>query len=135
MEYVELLKRARQNLPEVVHEKARFELPKVRGHLEGNKTIVTNFLQIAESLRRQPEHLLKFILRELATPGELRRALLVLGTKVPASRVNEKLRQYAEEFVFCKECGKPDTDIKQDGEFSYLVCSVCGARHPVKSKI
>ncbi|MBI4451182.1 translation initiation factor IF-2 subunit beta [Candidatus Woesearchaeota archaeon] len=135
MEYAELLRRGQQNLPEVVHEKARFELPKIRGHLEGNKTVITNFLQIADSLRRPPEHLLKYILRELATPGDVRRNLLVLGAKVAASRINEKVRQYAEEFVFCKECGKPDTDIKQDGDFSYLVCSVCGARHPVKSKI
>ena len=135
MEYGELLKRAQQNLPEVVHEKARFEIPKVRGHLEGNKTLITNFLQIAETMRRSPEHLLKYILRELATPGEYRKPLLLLGTKVAARRVNDKVRQYAEEFVLCKNCGKPDTDIRQEGEFSYLVCSVCGTRNPVKSKI
>ena len=136
MEYEQLLKRARERLPESVFEKERFEIPKVRGHLEGNKTVVTNFLQIASTLRRPVDHLLKYVLKELATPGEiLRSGLLVLGTKLPASRMNDKIRQYAHEFVLCPDCGKPDTEIKREGDFNFLKCSACGSKHPVKSKI
>src|SRR3990172_4327273 len=105
MEYEQLLKRARERLPQSVFEKERFEIPKVRGHLEGNKTIITNFLQIASTLRRPTEHLLKYVLKELATPGEvLRSGLLVLGAKIPASRINDKIKQYAHEFVLCPDC-------------------------------
>ena len=136
MDYEQLLKRAREQLPESVFEKERFEIPKVRGHLEGNKTIISNFQQIASTLRRPPEHLLKFVLRELATPGEIARSgLLVLGSKMAASRINEKIRQYAHEFVFCPDCGKPDTEITKEGDFSFLKCSACGSKHPVKSKL
>lgn len=135
MDYSSLLKRARESLPKSVFEKERFEIPKVKGHIEGNKTIISNFSQIASTLRREQEHLLKFILRELATPGEIRRNFLVLGAKVSASRINAKIKQYADEFVFCNECGKPDTDIKKEGELSQLVCSACGEKRPVKSKI
>ena len=136
MEYAGLLKRARERLPESVHEKERFEIPKVRGHLEGNKTVISNFSQIASTLRRPADHILKFILRELATPGEIKKSgLLVLGSKVAASRINEKIRQYAYTFVLCPDCGKPDTEIKREGDFSFLKCSACGAKHPVKSKI
>ena len=39
---------------------------------------------------------------------------LVLGTKTIASKINQKIKEYADEFVFCHECGKPDTDIKKD---------------------
>ena len=135
MGYEELLQRARARLPEAVFEKARFEIPNARGHLEGNKTVVSNFPQIAASLRRPVDHLLKFLLKELATPGEMRRSLLVLGTKVGSARINQKLRQYAEEFVFCRACGKPDTDIKAEGDFSVFGCHVCGNRTQLKSKI
>jgi len=136
MEYADLLKRAREKLPESVFEKERFEIPKVRGHIEGNKTVISNFPQIASILRRPIEHILKFILRELATPGEIKRSsLLVLGSKVAASRINEKIRQYAHTFVLCTDCGKPDTEITKEGDFSFLKCSACGAKHPVKSKI
>ena len=135
MDYKELLKQARKNLPEVVFEKQRFEIPKVRGHLQGNMTIISNFKQIALELRRPPEHLLKFILKELAAPGDLKPKGLLIGTKVSASKINEKIKQYAYEYVLCPECGKPDTKIEKEDQFAFLKCTACGARKPIKSKI
>ncbi len=135
MDYADMLARGHKNMPTAVLEKERFEMPKVRGRIEGNKTVISNFQQIAEALRRPADHIVKFLLKELATPGELRRGLLVFGSKVNASRLNQKLREYADEFVFCPACGKPDTDIKSDGGLSTLVCSVCGNRQVVKSTI
>ena len=136
MGYEELLHRARENLPESVFEKERFEIPKVKGHVEGNKTIISNFAQIASTLRRPQDHILKYVLKELATPGEVTRGgLLILGAKIPASRINDKIRQYAHDFVLCAECGKPDTELKKEGEFLFLRCSACGHKAPVKSKI
>ena len=135
MNYEALLKRAKENMPQSVAEKGRFELPKVRGHLEGNKTLVTNFPEITAKLRREPEHLQKYILKELATPGDLRGPNLILGSKISAGRINDKIKEYADEFVFCHQCGKPDTDIKKDGGQLALVCSVCGSRRQIRSKI
>ncbi len=136
MEYDVLLKRAREKLPESVFEKERFEIPKVLGHFEGNKTVISNFQQVAAILRRDTEHLLKYLLKELATPGEIKRSgLLVLGAKIPASRINEKIRQYAHDFVLCPVCGKPDTELKKEGGFVVLRCSACGNKQNVKSKI
>lgn len=136
MEYADLLKRARANMPESVYEKERFEIPKLRGHIEGNKTIISNFMQIAGALRRPVEHMLKYILRELATPGELRGgSTLVIGAKIAASRINDKIKQYAYDFVLCHECGKPDTEIIKEGDFLYLKCTACGTKKAIKSKI
>ena len=135
-DYKKMLKEVRKNLPEVVFIKERFEIPKVLGHVQGNRTIVSNFLQIASALRREVDHLLKFVLKELATPGEIKKSgALILGTKVPASRINEKIRQYANEFVLCSECGKPDTQIVREGELTYMKCTACGAKNFVKAKI
>jgi len=131
-----MLKEVRKELPEAVFEKERFEIPKVLGHVQGNRTIASNFMQIAGVLHRDPNHLLKYVLKELAAPGEIKKSgSLIFGTKIPASRINDKIRQYAHEFVLCSECGKPDTKIEKDGAFSYLKCTACGARHLVKSKI
>lgn len=136
MDYEQLLERARKQMPASVFEKERFEIPKVRGHIEGNKTIISNFSQIANTLRRPPEHLLKFLLKELATPGDIAKSgLLILGAKVPASRINEKIKQYAHEFVLCHKDGKPDTEIIKEGPFAFLKCNACGHKQPVKSKI
>ena len=133
--YEKLLKKAKKELPEVTEATERFEVPKVKGHVEGNKTIVSNFQQIATSLQRKAPHLLKYVLKELATPGEIKQKVVVFGSKVSASRINEKIYQYAETFVFCKECKKPDTKLFKEGNVYYIRCQACGARHSVFAKI
>ncbi len=134
--YEKLLDRAREKLPESAKNIERFEVQKVRGHLEGNKTVITNFAQIAEAFRREKEHLLKYLLKELATPGRIERNNNILfGTKVASSRINEKIKQYATEFVICKECGKPDTKFEKESESLFLKCLACGARNPIKARI
>ena len=135
MDYASLLNRARKGMPASVLERERFEVPKVRGHLQGNKTLISNFLQIASAIIRDPEHLLKYVLKELAAPGMIQRGMLLIGTKVPASRINEKIRKYVEEFVLCNECGKPDSKIISEGGFLYLRCQVCGSKRIVKAKV
>ncbi|MFH0867786.1 MAG: translation initiation factor IF-2 subunit beta [Candidatus Woesearchaeota archaeon] len=135
-DYKKLLEEVRKELPEHVFHKERFEMPKVIGHIQGNRTVISNFLQIASFLHREPENMLKYILRELATPGEIKKSgSVIIGTKVPASRINEKVRQYANSYVFCYECGKPDTKIEKEGNFSFMKCTACGARHAIKTKI
>ncbi|MEK6984495.1 MAG: translation initiation factor IF-2 subunit beta [Nanoarchaeota archaeon] len=135
-DYKKMLEAVRMNLPEAVFLKERFEIPKALGHIQGNRTIISNFLQIASNLRREVNHLLKYVLKELATPGEIKKSgALILGTKVPASRINEKIRQYAHEFVLCLECGKPDTKIEKEGELTYMKCTACGVKNFVKAKI
>lgn len=135
MDYEKCLERVYKNLPESALEKGRFELPKVKGHIQGNRTVISNFHQIAQTLNREVEHVLKFVLKELATPGDLKKTGLILGTKISAARVNEKIKKYAEEFVMCNECGKPDTKLLKEGEFLYLRCQACGSKRIVKAKI
>ena len=133
MEYKDLLKKARSELPESVFNAERFEIPKIMGHIQGTKTVLTNFFAIADTLGRSPQHLLKFLLKELATPGKITKSALMLGAKVPASKINEKIRKYATEYVLCVDCGKPDTKIVKEGPVSYLKCMACGSKHTVKT--
>jgi translation initiation factor 2 subunit 2 len=132
MEYEELLKKARQALPEIVSVRERFEIPKVRGNIQGNKAIVSNFFQISNTLSREPTHLLKFLLKELATSGEIKDSLLIFKTKLSANSINQKIRQYANTFVLCSDCGKPDTQILEEKGILFLKCQACGAKHHIK---
>jgi len=135
MNYEEMLKRGKEQMPEVSDQIERFNIPKVKGHIEGNKTIVSNFSEISKTLRRKPEHILKFILKELAAPGEIRKESALFGTKLSASKINEKIASYAETFVLCKDCGKPDTKLTKEGGTYFLKCQACGAKHSFYSKI
>lgn len=131
-DYEQMLKKAESELPETITSTDRFKIENVRGHLEGNKTIISNFRKIVKDLDREPEHVLKFLLRELATPGKLDGDRLILGTKVPASKINKKIRQFAGEYVLCPKCGKPDTKLTKKTETTYIRCNACGTEHPVK---
>lgn len=113
----------------------RFEIPKAEGHFEGKKTIITNFSQIASIFRRKPEHLQKFLLKELAASGQKEGDRLILNIKLPSSRINQKIEEYAKEFVICRECKKPDTELLREDRITFIKCLACGAKHSVRSKI
>ena len=135
-EYEKLLDEAYKKVRRVSMEGSeRFEISKAEGHFEGKKTIISNFSQIASYLRRNVSHFQKFILRELATSGQMEGDRLVLNNKIPSSKINQKIDEYAKEFVLCKECGKPDTELIKEERMSFIRCLACGARHPARSKI
>lgn len=133
--YEEMLARAKEILPDEAEETSRFTIPNVKGHIEGSKTIINNWVQIADVLRRKPEHMLKFVQKEMATPGEIIKQSVVFGTKLPASKINETIKEYADEFVFCKTCGKPDTKLTKEVNVYFIICQACGAKNSVQSRI
>jgi len=133
--YNQLLDQAYKKIKPITGKSERFEIPKIQGHLEGNKTILTNLQQIASQLRRDQNHLLKFLLRELATSGAIKQNRVILQRKISSKKINEKIEQYTKEFIICKECKKPDTELIKEHEFSFVHCLACGAKHSVRSKI
>lgn len=135
IDYEKLLEKAYKNVKEVKTTGERFEIPKIKGHFEGKKTILTNFFQIASHVRRKPGHFQKFILKELAASGTKDGERLILNIKVPSSKINQKIEEYVKEFVLCKECKKPDTALVKQGRLNFVHCLACGAKHPVHSKI
>ena len=129
--YEELLKKGIKKGQKDTESKERFEIPKVQVLRAGQKTIIINFTEIASHLRREQNHLLKFLLKELATSGELSGPrLTVIGT-FSETAVDSKIEKYAKAYVFCTECKKPDTKLVKEGEYMIMKCEACGARHPV----
>jgi len=131
--YEQLLNKALEELPEQTQKGERFSLENVKGHLEGSKTVLINLRKIAKDLNRNPDHLLKYLLRELATSGKYVRDRAILAAKVSANKINKKIKKYVSEFVFCAECGKPETELSEDKGVSYLKCLACGVKKPVKN--
>ena len=39
---------------------------------------------------------------------------------------------YAEQYVMCAECGKPDTQIVTKDGANYLKCTACGAQRKIR---
>ena len=55
-DYGALLKRAREQLPEEVFKDVRFEIPEPETFIEGSKTIIRNFKEIAKSIDRDANY-------------------------------------------------------------------------------
>ena len=130
-DYMALLNRAKEQLPEVVENHERFVIPEGDVIQEGKTTFIKNFIDIAETLRREPQHLLQFLLRELGTPGTIEGRRAILKAKISTSQINDKIRTYAETFVICSECGRPDTKMVKEDRTLILECEACGAHRPV----
>lgn len=133
--YETLLNEAYEKVKVVKAGGERFDIPKVEGQVSGRTTIVTNITQIANYLRRPIEHLVKFLQKELAAAGKIEGDRLLLNTKLNSSKVNEKIQEYAKEFVICPECKKPDTEIKTEKGIKFKYCLACGAKSPLRHNI
>ena len=70
-DYEELLDRAIEQIPPQARETKRFSVPKAYSIIQGNRTIIQNFGEVTDAMNRDPQHVLKFLLRELGTAGNL----------------------------------------------------------------
>jgi translation initiation factor 2 subunit 2 len=135
--YEQLLKEAYEKVKPIKSSEAfdRFEIPKANVQIIGNKTVIVNFIQICSYLRRDPLHFMKFLSKELAAFSKIENERLVLNRKLQTSQINEKIAFYVNEFVICRECKKPDTQLVKQGNFMFIHCLACGAKHSVRAKL
>jgi translation initiation factor 2 subunit 2 len=132
MDYIELLKKAKTNLP-AMDIKSRLEIPEAVVVLSKRTTIIKNFLEISKVIRREPEHFAKFIFKELACPGALKEGELILQGRIGRSLISSRIKEYIDEFVMCKECNRPDTNMQKDDRLIIIKCEACGAKRSLKS--
>jgi translation initiation factor 2 subunit 2 len=130
-DYEELLKRAHDKFPPELLKKGRFEMPLFQSHTVGMRTIVRNFESVAESLRRDPQHLLKFLTKEMATAATSEGERAIFQGKFPNQTLQNLLSRYAERFVACPVCKSYDTKIVKEKRLFFLICEACGARSSI----
>ena len=83
-------------------------------------------------MNRDPQHLLKFLMRELGTAGNVDGSRAILQGKFTHYLINERIEDYVDKYVICHECNRPDTKIIREGRIFLLKCSACGATAPLK---
>lgn len=130
--YEKLLDRAIGKLPKDLKSRERFEIPRADIIPAGSKTIIANFVDIAQAFRRDPGHLQKFLAKELATSGELEGKRLVVKGRFKSYVVDKKIELYASEYVLCQDCGKPDTKFVKEDRYFFVKCEACGSKHVAK---
>ena len=133
-DYEKLLNRSIDSLPEKLTSKERFQMPRGVIFYEGNTTILKNFADIAGDVNREAQHFLSFLLKELGTAGEADGERAIFQGKIPEEKVLDRIREYVERYVLCRECDRPDTNLIKKNRTLLLKCEACGAVHPVKAR-
>jgi len=132
-DYEKLLKRLQGQLKNTSRKEAsRLELPSPQIIWVGQRTIFRNFIEFPKSLRRDPEKLLLYLNKELASAGYIAgERVIFLGRKEPSSFAT-LIDRYIKEYVICPVCGSPDTRTEKNKKLGFLLCEACGARSSVK---
>ena len=111
---------------------SRLELPSPQIIWVGQRTIFRNFIEFPKALRRDPEKLLLYLNKELASAGYIAGdRVIFLGRKEPSSFAT-LIDRYVKEYVICPVCGSPDTRTEKNKKLGFLLCEACGARSSIK---
>lgn len=131
-DYKQMLEEALSKLPKEVKIDVRLEIPRPEVIVSGSQTYINNFIEIANVIRRKPEHLLKFLSKELASPAHIEGNRVIFQGKLYGSLIEKKLEAYYKEFLYCPECKKPDTQIIKQDRIALLKCEACGAKTAIR---
>lgn len=133
-DYGKLLERARKDLPEELTLDSRWAVPDIDIMYEGRTTILRNWKDIYTTLRRDANHVLSYLLREIGTAGDGDADRVVFNGKLAEKQITDRINAYVDTYVMCGECHRPDTHLTKDGRTSLLKCDACGAHHPVRAR-
>jgi translation initiation factor 2 subunit 2 len=131
--YLKSLDKALEKMPEKSVSAERFEEPKPEIMVFGrSKTMVANFADIAKKLNRDPQHILKFLSKELATKCNFDGQRVFFQGKFREEPITRLLHIYITNYVICTICHRPDTKVEKSGRYLSLVCEACGAKSPAR---
>lgn len=131
MDYEDMLEKGQEEVPDDLDTESRFEMPEVETRRDGSRTVLENFAEFADKFNRDEKHLSKYIQNELGTAGHIEGDELVLNGEFRRGKINSRIEAYAEDYVFCQECERPDTKLVKEKGVEILKCQACGARNPV----
>ena len=133
LDYELLLKRLQDKLGNTSRKAvSRLEVPTPHIIWIGQRTIFRNFIEFPKVLRRDPEKLLLYLNKELASAGYIAGdRVIFLGRKEPSS-FGTLIDRYIKDYVICPVCGSPDTRTERNRKLGFLLCEACGARSSIK---
>jgi translation initiation factor 2 subunit 2 len=132
-DYEKLLSRLQRNVSSTNRREAsRLEVPVPQVIWIGQRTIFRNFMEFPKALRREPDKLLLYLNKELASAGYIAGdRVIFLGRKEPSS-FGALIDRYVKDYVICPVCGSPDTRTEKSKKLGFLLCEACGARSSIK---
>ncbi|KAK1783435.1 domain found in IF2B/IF5-domain-containing protein [Copromyces sp. CBS 386.78] len=113
-----------------------YKIPPPQCLREGNKkTIFANLPEICKRMKRADEHVTSYLFAELGTSGSVdgSRRLVIKG-RFQQKQIENVLRTYIIEYVTCKTCRSPNTELsKGENRLYFITCNSCGSRRSVQA--
>ncbi len=133
-DYDEMLLRLRSELTTSGEkpQEERLEIPDPQVLWVGNKTFLRNFMEYPRILRRDPEKILLFLAKELATAASMDGDRAIFIGRRHAESFKVLFQRYIKAAVICPVCQRPDTHLERSKRLQFLVCEACGARSSAK---
>jgi len=132
LDYSKMLDEAYSKLPPSVFEHKRFEVPRPSITISGSRTIFHNFKEICDTINRDPNHVLKYLSKEMATAAAMEGSRVIFQGRFERDTFERLIKRYVEQYVMCPICRRPDTKIIKEKRLYFLECEACGARSPVR---
>ncbi|KAF8426975.1 eukaryotic translation initiation factor 2 beta subunit [Tirmania nivea] len=111
-----------------------YKIPPPQVLKEGNrKTIFANISEICKKMKRHDDHVTQFLFAELGTSGSVDGSKrLVIKGRFQQKQLENVLRRYIVEYVTCRTCKSPNTELeKGESRLYFVTCNSCGSRRSV----
>ncbi|MDT7900687.1 MAG: translation initiation factor IF-2 subunit beta [Acidianus sp.] len=132
-DYEYLLDRVYSKLPKKSQVSETQALPSLIIFNVGNATIIKNFSEYCDRIRREDKLCMKYLLKELAAAGSINESgQLYIQGKFSSSVINTLMERFLKTYVQCSTCKSLDTVLVKEGKIWYIQCLACGAKNPVK---
>jgi translation initiation factor 2 subunit 2 len=121
-------------------EKKAFCKPEIINH--NRKSYITNYMKFCESIKREPEHLQKYIDHEMNAATSIiangsmndEKSGLKFNMMFKKDIIMNTVTGYMKEYVLCSLCKSGNTEIKKVDRINYLKCNNCKADKAITNK-
>ncbi|KAI8725136.1 EIF2B-5 domain-containing protein [Fusarium sp. LHS14.1] len=125
---------AQKNPDHAISGTKSYKIPPPQCMREGNrKTVFANIADICKRMKRTEEHVTAYLFAELGTSGSVdgSRRLVIKG-RFQQKQIENVVRKYIIEYVTCKTCKSPDTELnKGENRLYFITCNNCSSRRSV----
>lgn len=136
-----LLDRAYNLLKKETKNKKAFIKPEISNI--NKKSYITNFMTFCNSINREPEHVKKFLIKDMNTDisfiqeGNIdsdENTGLKFNNLFKSNQIMNSITNYMKSYVLCELCKSGETNIVKIDRINYIQCDSCKANKAIKNE-